>query len=112
MRDGIAEDVTGELVDFLVHLAFYPVLMMQRRGPNKAVIEHVQEATYNEIQRFRGCTSAQEVVAVFEQDVRSGPAVSINSELRELRLPALADVRDEFEQKAHDLGVMTLNSRV
>ncbi len=104
--DLVAKDATSELVTFLVHRAFYPVLMAERTGPNKAMIEHVQNATHKEIERFRSYGSAAELIANFERDLRSGSATSLYSDLKRLNLPVIGDVREEFERKARELGVM------
>lgn len=95
----------SELVDFVVHRAFYPVLMAQRTGPHKARVERAQEAARTEIERFRRCKSAEDVVATFWRDLRPGPASRIHSELRSLNLPVISDLREGFEQKARELGV-------
>ncbi len=103
----LTEDVIGvrnELVDFIVHRAFYPMLMADRAGPDKAMVEHVQKATRAEVDRFRSYDSAEDVIYGFERDVRSRPAQTIHSELKLLHLPVIDDLRDEFERKARELG--------
>jgi hypothetical protein len=104
MRKAMTADVKDELVDFLVHQAFYPVLMTDRAGPNKAMIAHVQEAIHAEIDRFRGYKSAEEVIANFNRDLRSKPGKDIHSELKLLNLPVLHDLHEDFERKARELG--------
>ena len=100
----MARDAKSELVDFLVHRAFYPVLMAQRSGPHKARVEHVQDTARTEIERFRSCGSIEDVVASFKRDLRSRPAKDVHSDLRLLNLPVLSDLREDFEQKARELG--------
>jgi hypothetical protein len=100
----MARDTKSELVDFLVHRTFYPVLMAQRAGPHKAKIEHVQDATRTEIERFRSYGSIKDVAVNFERDLRLRPASSIRSDLRLVSLPVLGDVHEEFERKARELG--------
>ncbi len=100
----MATDAKTELVDFLVHRAFYPVLMTQRTGPHKATIEQVQHATRAEIERFRSYGSIEDVIASFERDLRSKPARSIYSDLKLLNLPVISDVREDFERKVRELG--------
>ena len=97
-------DARNELVDFIVHRAFYPVLMADRTGPHRARIEHVQAATRAEIERFRSYGSAEEVISSFQRDLQSRPTKSINSELKLLHLPMIDDFRDDFERKARELG--------
>ena len=101
----MTKDIKGELVQFLLHKAFYPVLMAQRDGPDRTKIEHVQEATRAEIERFRSYRSAEEVMVNFQRDLNSKPAKTIHSELKALNLPIINDVREEFERKAKELGV-------
>ena len=101
----MAKDVKDELVEFLLHKAFYPVLMAKRDGPDKTKLEHVQAATRAEIDRFRNYGSAEEVVVNFKRDLSSQPAKKIHSELRMLKLPVLNDLREDFERRAEELGV-------
>ena len=105
-RDVMARDAKGELVDFLVHRAFYPVLMAQRTGPDKAMIEQVQGATYREIERFRAYGSADEVVDNFRRDLESEFATSLYHDLKRLDLPVIGDLREAFERKARELGLI------
>ena len=102
----VAQDARAELVDFLVHRAFYPVLMVQRTGPDKAVIERVQGATYRNIERFRGYGSADDVIANFTHDLESELATGLYVDLRRLDLPVGGDLRKDFELKARQLGFM------
>lgn len=104
MGDAMAADPKGELVDFLVHQAFYPVLMAERRGPDKASIAQVQDATRAAIDRFRSYGSAQEVIDNFRRELSPNPARDIEPELKRLRLPVIEDIREDFERKAHELG--------
>lgn len=97
-----------ELVDFVVRRAFEPVLKTKpdgRSDAEKRKLEHVQDATRKEIERFRHYGSAEEVVTNFRRDLDSEPAKRIHRELKSLGLPTINDIRDEFEQKARELGV-------
>lgn len=105
-REARASDTKRELVEFLVHRAFYPVLMAQRAGPNRAMIEQVQDATYREIERFRGYGSADEVIVNFKRDLSSEFATSHYHDLKRLNLPVIGDVREDFERKARELGLV------
>ena len=101
----MARDIKGELVELLLHKAFYPVLMANRNGPAKTKIEHVQEATRAEIDRFRSYMSAEEVIVNFKRDINSTPTKDICAELKLLNFPVITDVREEFERQARELGV-------
>jgi hypothetical protein len=41
----------------------------------------------------------------FKRDLSSTAAKKVHAELRNLKLPTIEDIRDEFEGKAHELGV-------
>ena len=94
----------NELVDFIVHRAFYPVLMVDRAGPHRDIVEHVQAATRAEIERFRSFGSIKEVIDSFGRDLRSKSAQNIQSELKLLHLPTIEDFHEDFERKARELG--------
>ena len=104
----MASKAQKELVDFLVRRALEPVLKAKpdrRSEAERRKLEHVQDATRKEIERFRHYGSAAEVVTNFRRDLDSEPAKRIHRELKSLGLPTLNDIRDEFEQKARELGV-------
>ena len=97
-----------QLVNFLVGRAFEPVLKEKPDGrpdAEKKKLKHVQDATRKEIERFRHYGSAEEVVTNFRRDLDSEPAKKIHRELKSLGLPTINDIRDEFEDKARELGV-------
>ena len=100
-------DARSELVEFLAHRAFYPVLMARWDGDSetRTRLEHVQQATRAEIDRFQGYGSVEEVIVNFKRDLNSKPAKKIHSELKALNLPVISDFREEFERKVSNLGV-------
>ena len=104
LTDDADTDARNQLVDFIAHRIFYPLLMVDRAGRHKAMIEQVQAATRAKIDRLRSYGSAAEVIDSFERDLRSGPAQDITCELKLLHLPVIDDLRDEFERKARELG--------
>lgn len=107
-RDAMSKDAKGELVEFIVRRAFDPVLKATPNGrsdADKKKLDHVQDATRAEIERFRRYGSAEEVVINSKRDLDSKPARKIHAELTALGLPTINDVREAFEKKAHDLGV-------
>ena len=107
-RNRTASNAKKHLVDFLIERAFEPVLRAKSEGrsdPEKRKLEHVQDATRKEIERFRNYGSAEEVVTNFRRDLDSEPAKRIHRELKSLGMPTLNDIRDEFETKARELGV-------
>jgi hypothetical protein len=97
-----------ELFGLVERKAFEPVLRAKPDGrsePEKKKLEHVQKATKAEIERYRHYGSAEELVTNFKRDLSSSAAKKIHSELRNLHLPTIEDIRDEFERKARELGV-------
>lgn len=104
----MASDAKKTLVDFVVGRAFEPVLRARPDGRSEADrrrLEHVQQATRAEIDRYRHYGSAAEVVTNFKRDLTSEAARRVHRELRTLGLPILDDIRDEFERKAAELGI-------
>lgn len=101
-------DAKRQLVDFLIDRSFDPVMKATPDGRSEAEkrkLDHVQDATRSEIERYRGYDSARDVVVNFRRDLNSHAAEKVHAELRELDLPTINDVRDEFEAKARDLHV-------
>ena len=104
----MATDAKRELVDFLIKKAFDPVIHAKPDGRSEAEkkkLDHVREATRAEIDRYRNYGSAEEVVTNFKRDLHSSAAKKVHNELKSLHLPTLDDIRDEFEEKARELGV-------
>jgi hypothetical protein len=96
----------------LLHLvelkAFDPVLRAKPDGRadiERKKLSYVQEATRAEVDRYRHYSSARQLVTNFKRDLDSEPAKKMHAELRSLGLPTIEDIRDEFERKAHELGV-------
>jgi uncharacterized protein (DUF2267 family) len=102
------EDARRKLVDFLDERAFQPVL---RAKPDdfpkdkRDQLADVQRSTESEQERFRNYESAEKVVQMYRDDLSSEAAQKVHRQLRDLGLPTLNDVRDEFEQRARELGV-------
>lgn len=97
-----------ELLDFLKQEVFDPILRADadaRSDAERRKLEDVQEATRSEIDRFEHYDGAQALVDNFKDDLSSEPAKKIHRESRALNLPTLPDVRDEFENKARELGL-------
>ncbi len=102
------EDQKHALVEFIVGEALDPVLRAKPAGrsdTDQRTLEHVQQATRAEIERYRSYGSAAAVLANFRRDLTSVPAKKVHAELRHLHLPTLEDIRDAVEDKAHALGI-------
>ncbi|MER8379280.1 MULTISPECIES: hypothetical protein [unclassified Mesorhizobium] len=97
-----------ELVEFVISKAFNPVMRAKPDGKSDAerkMLEHVQQATKTEIERYRRYGSAEEVATNFKRDLNSDAAKKLHAQLRRLHLPTIEDIRDDFEDKARALGV-------
>lgn len=104
----IMVDAQRELAEFVISKAFNPVMRAKPDGKSEAdrkALEHVQQATKAEIERYRNYHSAQQVVINFKRDLNSDAAKKVHSQLRRLHLPTIEDIRDDFEDKARKLGV-------
>jgi transcription initiation factor TFIIIB Brf1 subunit/transcription initiation factor TFIIB len=97
-----------ELMEFLKRRVFDPVMRADGSGRSDAEkrrLKDVKDATRSEIDRYEHYESAQELVTNFERDLHSDPAEKIQRECKQLGLPILPEVREEFERKARDLGL-------
>jgi hypothetical protein len=95
------------LVAFLEEKAFRPVLDADPdRFPEakRDRLRDMQRRTQTEIERFRHYGSAAEVVTNFKRDLTSEPAKKVHRALKELGLPTIDDVREEFEHLADEVG--------
>ncbi len=93
----------NELVQFLNHRVFDKILAAKPndyKESQREDLSYVQRATRDEKSRYEHYGSAEEVVNMFNDDLRSENAKPVNSRLRELGLPRLEDVKDEFLRKA------------
>lgn len=92
-----------ELVRFLDQRVFDPILKASLDKYNQKQQEdlrYVQDRTRSEKERYAKYGSADEVVRMYKDDLSSENAKPVNNKLKELGLPRLVDVRDEFEKKA------------
>ena len=92
-----------ELVRFLDQHVFDPILKAspdKYSGKEKDDLQYVQDRTRSEKDRYHSYGSADEVVRMYKDDLNSENAKPVNNKLKELGLPRLEDVRDQFEKKA------------
>lgn len=100
-------DARRQLVEFLERKAFRPVLRADEADfpeARRSKLRDVQESTRKEIERFHHYRSAEEVVTNFRRDLTSEPAKKVHRALKDLGLPTLEDVREEFEKLAERVG--------
>ena len=104
----MAANARKQLVDFVVARALEPVMRARPDGRSQVdrrKLQHVQDATRAEIERYRNYGSAEDVVVNFRRDLSSRAAEKVHRALRALDLPTIEDIRDALEAKAEDLGV-------
>jgi hypothetical protein len=101
-------DSKHQLAEFVIEKAFEPVMRARPDGRPEAerrALQHVQDATRSQIERYRAYGSAAEVVTNFKRDLNSSAAKKVHTQLRKLHLPTIEDIRDEFEAKASQLRI-------
>lgn len=86
----------SELLRFLDQHVFDPILQAKPNSHDENDLKEVQQKTRAEKERFHNYPSANEVVAMYKDDLSSEKAKPVNAKLKHLKLPILADVKDEF----------------
>lgn len=102
------DEARRRLIGLLDRKAFQPVLSAKAEDFPEAKrheLEQVQDATRSERERFGSYRDAGEVARMFHDDLSSAPAKKVHARLRELGLPTLNDIREEFERLEKELGV-------
>jgi hypothetical protein len=97
-----------KLVDFLDRRAFQPVLKADPEDLSEGKrdkLRHAQRATEDARDRYHHYESAEKVYQMYRDDLSSEAAEKVHRELRDLDLPTLHDIRDEFERLADEVGV-------
>ena len=88
-----------ELLNFLDKRVFHPILNAKEEKYGTRQREQLQDLkkrTEAEKARFHGYDSAERIVAMYREDLSSEAAKPVNAMLKDLGLPRLVDVRDEF----------------
>lgn len=98
-----------KLVGFLKEKAFEPVLKASEKkyktDKEKEKLHDVQQSTQSELERFEKYGSAKDVKENYLSDLNSSTAKKINNELKELDLPRLPDLKDEFLELCEKMEV-------
>ncbi len=92
-----------ELLDFLDRRVFNPILRAGADGYGEAdrkKLKDVQDRTRSEQERFRGYSSARDVIDNYKSDLHSKTAKRVNAELEQLHLPTLPSVEEDFLELA------------
>ena len=93
----------SELLHFLDQHVFNPILHAPKRsGHEQTELEDVQKRTRAEQERFHAYPNTDELIRMYKDDLHSEKAKKVNAELKRLKLPLLADVKNEFLQLAGD----------
>jgi hypothetical protein len=97
----MSSESKDRLVSFLDRKVFDPVLKKSAddysSDTDKQKFEEIKRATEKEKERFhKNYSSAQEVRQNFLRDLTSEPAKKIHRKEKDLNLPTLPDVKEEF----------------
>jgi hypothetical protein len=103
-------DAREKLLDFLDRKAFEPVL---KASPNnysseadKKTLQALQQTTRSTQRSYHEkYKTAEKVREMFRDDLNSAAAQKVHHQLRDLGLPTLNDIKDEFEKFADELDV-------
>ncbi len=88
-----------ELARFLDQHVFEPILKAdasKHSGDERNELEDVQRRTEAEKDRYHHYESAEKIVQMYKDDLTSEKAKAVNAKLKRLKLPILADVKEEF----------------
>lgn len=89
----------NELLDYLDKHVFLRILHASERDRGAKELEDLKELKvriHDEMGRFHGFDSAEKIVEVYRQETEAEVARPVNARLKDLGLPTLADVRQEF----------------
>lgn len=88
-----------ELLALLDKHVFHPTLNAREDRydeKQRQQLRDLQRRTEEEKARFHGYDSPERIVAVYQEEITSELARPMNSRLKDLGLPTLPDVRDQF----------------
>ncbi len=102
-------DVTARLIGYLEEHLFGPVLGAQRAGgPEPVDAQHLLAEAQQQLapvrERLRRARSPAELYPLFHEALARPQIAALEPRLHALGLPALQDLRIDFEQMAQDLG--------
>ena len=89
----------AELVDYLDKHVFHRILNATEHDlgtKQREDLHDLKKRTEAEKARFHGYNSAEQVVAMYKDDLHSEKAKPVNARLQDLGLPRLVDVKVEF----------------
>lgn len=96
----MSSETKDRLVSFLDRKVFDPVLKKTAddysSDTDKQKFEEVRKATEKEKERFQNFSSAEEVRQNFLRELTYEPVKKIHEKEKDLNLPTLADVKEEF----------------
>lgn len=101
-------DVARRLTAYLEQHLFAPVLGAAAHSQEeRRALHEAQELLRREHERLRRARHADEVYRLFHEALARPQIAALEPRLHALGLPALEDLRIDFEQMASDLGIGT-----
>ena len=89
----------ADLLQFLDKHVFHPILNASERDLSERErqdLHDLKKRTEEEKARFHGYDSAEKVVAMVERELHAETAKPVNARLKDLELPTMGDVREDF----------------
>lgn len=89
----------NDLLTLLDKHVFHPTLNAREDRydeKQRKELRDLQRRTEEEKARFHGYDSAERIVAVYQEEIGSEVSRAMNSRLKDLGLPTLPDVREQF----------------
>lgn len=88
-----------ELLDFLDKHIFMPILHASERDLSIKQLDDLKDLkhrTHEDMGRYHGYDSAEKIVEIYKGDVSHEAAKPVNARLKDLGLPTMPDVREQF----------------
>ena len=92
-----------ELLALLDKQVFHPTLNAREDRydeKQRKELRDLQRRTEEDKARFHGYDSAERIIAVYREEINSETSRPMNARLKDLGLPSLPDVREQFLQVA------------
>jgi hypothetical protein len=88
-----------ELLNFLDKKVFHPVLNANfghHSEKDRKELQKLQQRTEAQKARFHGYDSAERIIEMYKNDISSETERPANARLKDLGLPTLPDIREDF----------------
>ena len=104
-----SEQKKKKLLNFLDKKAFDPILNKTEGSyhteAKKEKFRDVKRSTEKEKERFHNYNTPEDIKENFRRDLNSDPAKKVHRDLRDLDLPTLPELKDEFYDLCEELEV-------